>query len=42
MRHVTTKLKPQVADHINSWRNYVKVTLDENLGPTHLQLAHFY
>lgn len=25
MRHVTTKLKPQVADHINSWRNYVKL-----------------
>lgn len=26
MRHMTTKLKPQVADHIASWRNYVNVS----------------
>ncbi|KAJ1425462.1 RNA polymerase I-associated factor PAF67-domain-containing protein [Ochromonadaceae sp. CCMP2298] len=25
MRHVTTRLKPQVADHISSWANYVKL-----------------
>ena len=27
MRHITTKLKPQLADHINSWNNYVKVNM---------------
>lgn len=26
MRHVTTKLKPQLADHITSWKNYVQVS----------------
>mmetsp|Transcript_4086 Transcript_4086/g.6707 ORF Transcript_4086/g.6707 Transcript_4086/m.6707 type:complete len:455 (-) Transcript_4086:115-1479(-) len=25
MRHITTKLKPQVADHIDSWANYVQL-----------------
>ncbi len=25
MRHVTTKLKPQLVDHIASWKNYVQV-----------------
>eukprot|EP01032_Pedospumella_encystans_P014650 gene14650-16807_t len=25
MRHVTTKLKPQLADHIASWKNYVQL-----------------
>ena len=25
MRHITTKLKPQLSDHIDSWKNYVKV-----------------
>jgi translation initiation factor 3 subunit L len=24
-RHITTKLKPQLADHISSWANYVKL-----------------
>ena len=24
---ITTKLKPQLADHINSWNNYVKVNM---------------
>lgn len=27
MRHATTKLKPQLADHIDSWKNYVKVDI---------------
>ena len=27
MRHATTKLKPQLADHIDSWNNYVKVEI---------------
>ena len=35
MRHVTTKLKPQVADHISSWRNYVNVS---DFGKFHLLL----
>lgn len=25
IRHVTVKLKPQLADHLNSWANYKKV-----------------